>query len=430
MKALTSSCSKAVVDTLGSLPPRVAIHVSDRPEFFLSTRPRKEKKGCNLWLLKVVPIKGVFPVHAVPSKDQVDLETAEPEAQNNEQTNESKFVRVAFELQKDCDFGEQFLIVGDDPTLGSWDPLEALPMTWSEGHVWTAEQDMPVGKSIQFKFILKGKEGDIIWQPGPDRVINTWETVNTITVCEDWENAELQKITEEDQLAEPDKEPQIDSEVSASAEILDLDSNASEITAVEIPLTAPVTDNGIVAENIISHEDLIKNTSSKWNEKIEPSEESADIAGNDDIVLDLGNNGSAASLENEEETIVESSLLFDFESVPVLVPGLTIPSIEPTNEASQGEKVQEKTTKDISIEASETDQDQNPPKLSKEQDGTPQEIKATINNLSPDTEDNSNYEPEDGTLLQNQIKRGHESVMKFLSLLGLRGGSNFMEPLE
>lgn len=71
MKALTSSCSKAVVDTLGSLPPRVAIRVSDRPEFFLSTRPRKEKKGCNLWLLKVVPIKGVFPVHAVPSKDQV-----------------------------------------------------------------------------------------------------------------------------------------------------------------------------------------------------------------------------------------------------------------------------------------------------------------------------------------------------------------------
>lgn len=222
---------------------------------------------------------------------------------------------------------------------------------------------MPVGKSIKFKFILKGKEGDIIWQPGSDRVIHTWETVNTITVCEDWENAELRKITEEDQPAEPDKEPQIDSEVSASAEILDLDSNASEITAVEIPLTAPVTDNGIVVESIISHEDLIKNTSSKWNEKIEPSEESADSAGNDDIVLDLGNNGSAASLENEEETIVESSLLFDFESGPVLVPGLTIPATEPTK-ASQGEKViQEKTTKDIAVEGSETDLNQNPPEV-------------------------------------------------------------------
>jgi len=53
--------------------------------------------------------------------------------------DESKFVRVAFGLQKNCEFGEQFLIVGDDPSLGSWDPLEALPMTWSEGHIWTAE---------------------------------------------------------------------------------------------------------------------------------------------------------------------------------------------------------------------------------------------------------------------------------------------------
>lgn len=23
--------------------------------------------------------------------------------------------------------------------LGSWDPLDALPMTWSEGHVWTVD---------------------------------------------------------------------------------------------------------------------------------------------------------------------------------------------------------------------------------------------------------------------------------------------------
>ncbi|KOM51814.1 hypothetical protein LR48_Vigan09g047300 [Vigna angularis] len=282
--------------------------------------------------------------------DQVDLETAEPEAKNNEQT------------------------IGDDPTLGSWDPLEALSMTWSEGHIWTAEKDMLVGKSIQFKFILKGKEGDIIWQPGSDRVIQTWETVNTITVCEDWENEELQKITEEERLTKPDKEPQIDSEVSASTEILDnphneLDSNASEIKAVEIPLTAPLTDNSssfsteiryvIVVENIIFHEDLIKNTSSKLNEKIERSEESADSAGNDDIIHDLGNNGSTASL-NEEGTVVESSLLFDFEGGPVLVPGLTIPPIEPTNEASQGEKVQEKTSKDISVEGSETDLEQNP----------------------------------------------------------------------
>lgn len=52
---------------------------------------------------------------------------------------ETKFVRVEFQLLKDCDFGEQFLIVGDDPKLGLWNPLDALPLTWSDGHIWTVE---------------------------------------------------------------------------------------------------------------------------------------------------------------------------------------------------------------------------------------------------------------------------------------------------
>ncbi|KAL3027459.1 hypothetical protein AAZX31_03G053700 [Glycine max] len=209
MKALTSSCSKAMVETLGPFSPRVPLCVSDRPEFCFTLRSKNEKKGWNLLLLKLVRNNDLYPVHAVPPKDQVDLETVEPQAQQSEQTNESKFVRVSFQLQKTCNFGEQFLIVGGGPVLGSWDPLEALPMTWSEGHVWAVELDMPAGQTFQYKFILKGEGGDIIWQPGLDRLIHTWETKNRIVVLEDWENVELQKITEEDQLAEPNEEPQL-----------------------------------------------------------------------------------------------------------------------------------------------------------------------------------------------------------------------------
>ena len=114
----------------------------------------------------------------------------------------------------------------------------------------------------------------------------------------------------------------------------------------------------IVVENISSSGDLISSISHKSNKKsiLQPSEESADSPGNDDIIHDLGQNGNAASLENQEKTIVESSL-FDLEEGPVLVPGLTIPPTEPTDEADQGE-VQETTKKDTSVEAFET-QDQN-----------------------------------------------------------------------
>lgn len=54
-----------------------------------------------------------------------------------------------------------------------------------------------MGKEIKFKFILRELSGGIKWQPGPDRLLQTWDTVNTIVVTHDWENAEDQIISEE-----------------------------------------------------------------------------------------------------------------------------------------------------------------------------------------------------------------------------------------
>uniref|UniRef100_A0A453FYJ7 CBM20 domain-containing protein n=1 Tax=Aegilops tauschii subsp. strangulata TaxID=200361 RepID=A0A453FYJ7_AEGTS len=47
-------------------------------------------------------------------------------------------VRVTFVLEKKCAFGQRFLVVGDDPALGLWDPAKATALDWSAGHVWTA----------------------------------------------------------------------------------------------------------------------------------------------------------------------------------------------------------------------------------------------------------------------------------------------------
>lgn len=52
---------------------------------------------------------------------------------------ESKTVRVKFQLQRACSFGQQFHIVGDDPMFGLWEPSDAVPLTWSDDHIWTAE---------------------------------------------------------------------------------------------------------------------------------------------------------------------------------------------------------------------------------------------------------------------------------------------------
>ncbi|XP_042476587.1 uncharacterized protein LOC122058141 [Macadamia integrifolia] len=128
------------------------------------------------------------------SETQAGWETADDKSQA---TSQLKTVHVKFQLQKECVFGQRFLLVGDDPVIGLWDPSNAIPLEWSDGHIWAVELDLPVWKPVQFKFILEGTTGEVFWQPGPNRLVQTWETKNVIIVSEDWENAEIQKITEE-----------------------------------------------------------------------------------------------------------------------------------------------------------------------------------------------------------------------------------------
>uniref|UniRef100_A0A6N2LCP2 CBM20 domain-containing protein n=1 Tax=Salix viminalis TaxID=40686 RepID=A0A6N2LCP2_SALVM len=144
-----------------------------------------------------------------------------------------KTVHVKFQLQKECTFGEQFFLVGEDPMIGLWDPSNAIPLDWSEGHTWSVGagkvellkdtillvfnevydtnseswQDVRIDLTMQYKFILKRSTGEIVWQPGPDRIFKTWESNSSVVIAEDWENAGAQKIMEEQAINTPDLEP-------------------------------------------------------------------------------------------------------------------------------------------------------------------------------------------------------------------------------
>ncbi|KAK4253234.1 hypothetical protein QN277_010564 [Acacia crassicarpa] len=377
MESLTSSCSKPVLDGLASSSSSLrlvsAFHFSDRLEFSFSNG-----KVGNFRFLRIVQNKGISPVHAVPYEPQVDLETEEPRAQ---ETEETKFVRIKFQLQKDCMFGEQFLIVGDHPMIGAWDPSNALPMTWSEGHQWFVETDVPAEKSIQYKFILKSVSGDIIWQPGPDRIVRTWETDNRITVCEDWENAELQKIVEEEQLDYSNGKPMIDSEISNFSENLDLpeEEMVSDVTDAldfedskthleEKPLAQPDVQQIVgdisssssssmekpmpmVAENIDSSDDVPKN---------KPRTRGVNnMALRSEVTVhDLEQMSKVSEVNDQGKEVVKGNL-FEFEGSPVLVPGLTPPETEETT----NDKVEERITMDNSVEAADETKDQNMPEV-------------------------------------------------------------------
>ncbi|KAM7463978.1 hypothetical protein LguiA_032099 [Lonicera macranthoides] len=161
---------------------------------FRTATPTAKNFNSSFSLSFSLPRKSILPISCFSLSSSHSQTQAGNEEPHIEDINKSKTVHVKFELQRECSFGEHFLIVGDDPMFGCWDPSNAVPLSWSDGHTWTVELDIPIGKAINFKFILKSSPEKILWQPGPDRVLQTWKTKKTITVCEDWDNGNLQKL--------------------------------------------------------------------------------------------------------------------------------------------------------------------------------------------------------------------------------------------
>ncbi|GMP85808.1 hypothetical protein CsSME_00038842 [Camellia sinensis var. sinensis] len=249
METLSSSSSMVFSDNYrdrGYYSPR---DVVGRQEIRFLSSPAHVRLGFSHSIsLQHKMIQPIF----VSSETQKNLQNEETQIQDT-----SKTVHVKFQLQKECAFGEKFHIVGDDIMFGSWDPLSAIPLDWSDGHVWTVELDIPIGKSIQFKFILKGSTGNILWQPGPNRILETWETKNTVLVSENWDYNELRMLIEE----EPTSIENIESTSNTDTLIVVEDlsqarvdkESASTVIITNNPTEKPLPGKSLsmVAENII-----------------------------------------------------------------------------------------------------------------------------------------------------------------------------------
>ncbi|XP_042476584.1 uncharacterized protein LOC122058140 isoform X2 [Macadamia integrifolia] len=382
-------------------------------------------------------------------------------------TCQLKTVHVKLQLQKECVFGQRFLLVGDDPILGLWDPSNAIPLEWSDGHIWAVELDLPVGKSVQFKFILEGTvAGEVLWQPGPDRLVQTWETKNIIIVSEDWENAEIQKITEEPMLnplmesyatenlpyanveglakdnerlivAEKISFPEEEPMASAISEQID-----SEYTT--LPKEDPVVIAGntsIVAENITHPKEYMADLGEGLQtlDRITYSQEENMPNANIEFISAQStpeSNGGVKSSEDENQGIYEGGF--------VLVPGLTpLPTM--TTQDSSSQVVEKGNNSGTSVQAGEADDNSASEKNQlpgKQEPGgdTIQEDRSKIMlmdgnegelhvdglkekpQITKEQEDSSsqpnNGEDGDGNILLNDIQWGRKTLSKFLTSLG------------
>lgn len=156
-------------------------------------------------------------------------------------------------------------------------------------------------KCIKFKIIVKEDPENIIWQPGPDRILQTWETEKTLTISEDWDSADCQKISEDEITFNQIEESII---------------NAEDITD-------PNKEVHIDKSNTIQGAGSVSNV----------KESSVAISDEDINVTMLGSDGSMMKISTN--------------GLPLLVPGLDpLPTTQPE------EKVLNEVEKDIYSDAS------------------------------------------------------------------------------
>ena len=69
--------------------------------------------------------------------------------------------------------GQVLKIVGDHENLGTWEPAKGIQMTWTDGHVWSAEVELPANQTYFYKYVLQDDQGQEVtrWQEGNNRIL-------------------------------------------------------------------------------------------------------------------------------------------------------------------------------------------------------------------------------------------------------------------
>ena len=81
-----------------------------------------------------------------------------------------KEILVRFSIQYCTRNGQSLVLIGDHPRLGKWRSSQAVRMTWSNGHLWTAEVELPCREMYFYKYAVV-ENGNVCWQQGSNRLL-------------------------------------------------------------------------------------------------------------------------------------------------------------------------------------------------------------------------------------------------------------------
>lgn len=84
--------------------------------------------------------------------------------------------QIVFNINEETEYGENIHIVGNIAELGNWDPSEAPEAFLNpEYPYWFLPISVPTNETIEFKFIKVDENGNVTWESGENRIVDTPE---------------------------------------------------------------------------------------------------------------------------------------------------------------------------------------------------------------------------------------------------------------
>ncbi|CAD8049553.1 unnamed protein product [Paramecium primaurelia] len=97
---------------------------------------------------------------------------------------------IEFRIHFTTQFGKAIYLTGNSDILGNWNPNKAKRMNWSEGNIWKVDILL---HNFEYKYFVADYDtpSNIIWEPGPNRVMFQNQTQNLKTL-DFWNYREVQ----------------------------------------------------------------------------------------------------------------------------------------------------------------------------------------------------------------------------------------------
>jgi len=95
-------------------------------------------------------------------------------------------MKVSFKIDYQTLWGQVLYVSGSAAEFGEWDPLNALPMKNNVPGEWELECVFPSGKRLEYKYLIRGKDGSLIWEGGKNRLLEPGENNFDEVRCRDF----------------------------------------------------------------------------------------------------------------------------------------------------------------------------------------------------------------------------------------------------